>query len=65
MQRVVLALILAAIAVAIAAVLVRAAARAVERVSTSEAIATGGTMQTLAYFLLLCLILYVSVTGAA
>lgn len=64
MQRVVLAIILAALAVAAAAFVVRSAARAMERATTSDAIATGGTMQKLAFFVLLCLILYVSISGA-
>lgn len=65
MQRVALAILVAAILVALSAVLIRAAARAVERVGTDPAIATGGTMQKAAFFLLLCLIMYVSVTGGA
>ena len=65
MQRVALAILLAAILVALSVVLIRAATRAVDRVGTSPAIATGGTMQKAAFFLLLCLIMYVSVSGGA
>lgn len=65
MYRVALAILAAAILVAVSAVLFRAAARAIERAGTSPAIATGGTMQKAAFFLLLCLIMYVSVTGGS
>lgn len=65
MPRLALAIILVAIVIGLTALLLRSAARAVERVGTNPAIATGGTMQKAAFFLLLCLILYVSVSGGA
>ena len=65
MMRVALAILVAAVLVTVSAILIRSAARAVERVGTSSDIASGGTMQKAAFFLLLCLIMYVSVTGGA
>jgi len=63
MPRLVLAILFILIAVALAALMIGAAAKAVHRVGTSPEIATGGSMQKAAFFLLLCLIMYVSVTG--
>jgi hypothetical protein len=65
MQRVALALIAAAVVVALTAFLVKSAADAVQKVGDSDAIAKGGMMQKAAFFLLLCLVLYVSVSGAS
>ena len=65
MHRFALAFIVAAIVVGITAVVVKSAAEAVERVGGSDAIAKGGTMQKAAFFLLLCLIMYVSLSGAS
>lgn len=65
MQRLALAIIAVAIVAGMAAVLVRAAARGIERASGSDALTTGDTMQKAAFFLLLCLILYVSLNGAS
>ena len=65
MQRFALALIAAAIVVGITALAVRSAAEAIQRVGGTDAIAKGGTMQKAAFFLLLCLILYVSLSGAS
>ncbi len=65
MQRFALALIAAAIVAGIAALLIRGAARSVARAGGTDALASGGTMQKAAFFLLLCLILYVSVSGGS
>lgn len=65
MHRIALALIAAVIFVGLTAFLVRSAAQAVQKVGDSDAIAKGGTMQKAAFFLLLCLILYVSISGAS
>jgi len=65
MQRLALAIIAVAIFAGIAALLVRAAARGIERAGGSTALTTGDSMQKAAFFLLLCLILYVSVNGAS
>lgn len=65
MQRLALAIIAVAIVAGIAALVVRAAARGIERAGGSAAVTTGSAMQKAAFFLLLCLILYVSVNGAS
>lgn len=65
MQRFVLVLIAAAATVGLAALALRGAARAVERVEASDTLSTGSAMQKAAYFLLLCLILYVSFSGGS
>ncbi len=65
MHRLALALIVAVIVVGLAAVLLKSAARSVERVAGTDAFSSGGTMQKAAFFLLLCLIMYVSVSGGS
>ena len=65
MQRFALAIIAVAIIAGIAAFAVRWAARGIERAGGSAALTTGSSMQKAAFFLLLCLILYVSVNGAS
>jgi len=65
MQRIALAILAVAIVIGLTAFLIRSAAKMVERVGTTPAIASGGTMQKAAFFLLLCLIMYVSVSGGA
>ncbi|MEM9425391.1 MAG: hypothetical protein AAGA06_01695 [Pseudomonadota bacterium] len=60
-----MALIAAVIVVGLTAVLLRSAARSVERVAGSDTLSSGGTMQKAAFFLLLCLIMYVSVSGGS
>lgn len=65
MQRLALAIIAVSIAVAVTALVARGAVRLLERAGASQAIATGSTMQKAAFFLLLCLILYVSVSGGS
>ena len=64
MQRLALAVIVVAIVTALAAVLLRGIAGAVENQGGFSRMTTGGTMQKLAFFLLLALIVYVSVSGA-
>ena len=65
MQRLALAVLMVAIVIGLSALLIRGAAQAVERLETNPSIATGGTMQKAAFFLLLCLIMYVSVSGGS
>ena len=65
MQRIALAILAVAIVIGLSAFLIRTAMKTVERVGTTPEIASGGTMQKAAFFLLLCLILYVSVSGGA
>jgi hypothetical protein len=65
MHRLALALIVAVIVVGLAVVLLRGAARSFERAGGTEVLTTGGTMQKAAFFLLLCLIMYVSVSGGS
>jgi len=65
MQRIALALIAAAIVAGIAALLLKSAARGIARVGGTDALTSGGPMQKAAFFLLLCLILYVSVSGGS
>lgn len=64
MHRFALALIAAVVVVGLTVVLLRAAARSVERAGGTDALSTGSAMQKAAFFLLLCLILYVSLSGA-
>ena len=65
MQRLALAILVAVIAATAIALLMRSAARAFERSGGVSGITTGGMMQKVAFFLLLCLIIYVSVSGAS
>lgn len=65
MHRFALALIAAVIVVGLSVVLIKSAMRSFEEAGGTEALDTGGFMQRAAFFLLLCLILYVSVTGAS
>ena len=65
MQRLALAILLVAIVIGLSAFLIRKAAQAVDSLGNNPAIATGGTMQKAAFFLLLCLIMYVSVSGGS
>lgn len=65
MHRFALALIAAVVVVGLAAVLLRSAAQSFERAGGMDAFSSGGTMQKAAFFLLLCLIMYVSVSGAS
>ena len=65
MQRFALALIVAAILAGLVALLLKGAARGFERAGGTDALTTGGAMQKAAFFLLLCLILYVSVSGGS
>ncbi len=65
MQRFALALIAAAVLVGLTVVLLRGAARSFERAGGTTALTSGGAMQKAAFFVLLCLILYVSVSGGS
>lgn len=65
MQRFALALIAAVVVVGLATVLLRSAVQSVERIAGTDAFSSGGTMQKAAFFLLLCLIMYVSISGAS
>ena len=65
MHRLALALIVAAIVVGLTLVLIRSASKSFERAGGTEALTTGGTMHKAAFFLLLCLIMYVSVSGGS
>ena len=65
MQRLVLAIAVVAILAAVFAMALKALAKASERRGGVDALTTGGAMQKAAFFLLLCLILYVSVSGAS
>jgi hypothetical protein len=65
MQRLALALIAVGIVFGLIALGVRAIAGAVRTTGASSAVATGDNMQKAAFFLLLCLIMYVSLTGAS
>ena len=65
MPRLALAILAVAIAAALIALLMRSAARSFERMGGVSSITTGGVMQKVALFLLLCLIIYVAVSGAS
>ena len=65
MQRFTLALIAAAVLVGLTVVLLRGAAQAFERAGGTTALTTGGAMQKAAFIVLLCLIMYVSVSGGS
>lgn len=63
MQRLVLAVLAVAIVSVLVAHIVRSLARGIDDKGGVSALTTGGTMQKVAFFLLLCLIVYVSATG--
>ena len=65
MQRLVLAIALVAILATVIALIIKAVARVSQQRGGVDALTTGGAMQKAAFFLLLCLILYVSVSGAS
>jgi cytochrome b len=65
MTRLFLALAIVAFLAAILALVTKGVLRASERRGGIDALTTGGAMQKAAFFLLLCLILYVSVSGAS
>ena len=64
MQRLALLIFIAAFVAAISVFLMRRAARGFEQRGGLSAMTTGGMMQKIAFFMLLCLIVYVSVSGA-
>ncbi|NNE81997.1 MAG: hypothetical protein HKN18_17140 [Silicimonas sp.] len=65
MQRLALAIIVVAVVTSLIALLARSVARSLESKGGVSTMATGEMMQKAAFFLLLCLILYVSVSGAS
>ena len=65
MQRLALAVLAVASATALIALLTRSVVRTVEDRGGVSVMTTGGLMQKVAFFLLLCLIIYVSVSGAS
>ena len=65
MHRLALAIIFVAVVASLIALLARSVARRLEDRGEASAVATGDNMQKAAFFLLLCLILYVSVGGAS
>lgn len=64
MQRLALLIVLAAFVAVLSVYLMRRAAREIEHRGGLSEMTTGGMMQKLAFFMLLCLIVYVSVSGA-
>lgn len=64
MQRLALLIIVAAFVAGLSVYLMRRVARGFEQRGGLSAMTTGGMMQKLAFFMLLCLIVYVSVSGA-
>lgn len=64
MQRLVLALLAVSIAITLIAFVMRGVTRRIEQNGGLSALTTGGMMQRVAFFMLLCLIVYVSVRGA-
>ena len=65
MQRLVLAVLFLAIVAGLVALLFRGAKEMADRTGGTAAFTTGGSMQRVAFFLLLCLMIYVSVSGAS
>ena len=65
MQRFALALFFALAVVALVAAILRGVGRSTERRGGMAALTTGTAMQKAAFILLLCLIFYVSVSGAS
>jgi hypothetical protein len=65
MQRLILAILLVALAAAALAFVASRIARAVSPSDGSSPVATRSSMQKIAFFLLLCLIIYVSMSGAS
>lgn len=65
MQRLALALLAVSIAIALIAYVMRDVTRRIEQKGGLSAMTTGGMMQKVAFFMLLCLIVYVSVSGAS
>ena len=65
MQRLALALLAVSIAIALIAYVMNGVTRRIEAKGGLSAMTTGGMMQKVAFFMLLCLIAYVSVSGAS
>ncbi len=64
MQRLALLIIVAALVAMLSAFLMRRVAQKFEQRGGLHAMTTGGMMQKVAFFMLLCLIVYVSISGA-
>ena len=64
MQRLALAILAVSIAITLIAYVMRGVVRRVDETGGLSAMTTGGMMQKVAFFMLLCLIVYVSVSGA-
>lgn len=64
MQRLALAILAVSIAITLIAFVMRGVSRRFEQKGGLAAVTTGGMMQKVAFFMLLCLIVYVSVSGA-
>ncbi len=65
MQRLVLAILLVALAAGVVALLLRSFSRVYRRAGDLDAIDAEGEMPKISFFLLLCLIMYVSLNGAS
>lgn len=65
MQRLVLAVLFLALAAGAVAFLLRSLSRVVKRSGDLDAIDAEGSMPRLSFFLLLCLMVYVSLSGAS
>ena len=65
MQRLVLAVLFVTLATAIVAYLAGRLSRPRESATAPRAVATGDTMQRISFFLLICLMIYVAMNGAA
>jgi hypothetical protein len=63
MPRLALALLAVTVAIVLIAYLMRSVTRQIEQKGGLTAMTTGGMMQKVAFFMLLCLIVYVSVSG--
>lgn len=65
MARLAIALLAVSIAITLLALLIRHMTRQFEAKGGLSVMTTGGMMQKVAFFMLLCLIVYVSVSGAS
>lgn len=65
MQRLVLAVLFVTLAVAFVAYVAGRFSRRDDASAAGSAVATGGTMQKVSFFLLLCLMIYVAMNGAS
>lgn len=65
MQRLFLAILFLALVAGAVAVLIRWVAQVFEKSGGTELVSTGSAMQRISFFLLLCLMIYVSMSGAS